>query len=109
MDANKIAERLIQYFRENRQVGHTKAVLQGANRTNANIVVATEAELENALKGIKGEKLISLAEIEAGELDKENVRGWPLVFDNKAVVALLTELLAATPKPEKKAAKKEKA
>lgn len=110
IDHVSVANRIVRFYADNQGCGHSKAVIEGAARTKANIVVATEAELDRAFKGCKGDKLISLAEIEAGELDKELVKGFPLVLDNGAMTVLIQGLLgeidAAKEAKGKKAAKK---
>lgn len=109
MNFIQIAERIIRYFQANRGCGHTKAVTHGAIGAKANIVVETEAELDTALRGVHGDKLVSLSEIEAGELDKDAVRGFPLVFDNGAVTGLLLGLLSEIDALKHKLAETQKA
>jgi len=93
MDAVLVSREIIEFFETNKGVGHTKALTDGAARTKANFIVATEAEAGTRLRGVSGKRLISLAEIEAGQLREPHARGFPMVIDNGAVTALLGSLL----------------
>lgn len=87
-----IAERIVQFFEANAGVGNTKAILDGARRTQANILVVSEDE--KGFKGVKAAKQISFDEVLAGQLGSDLTKGFPLVMDNAAVVELLSGLLA---------------
>ena len=91
----EVAKKVVKFYRDNAGVGHTKAVVSGAERSQANILVVEEGQ--KTLKGIKGRKQISFEEVMAGQLDANLVQGWPLLLDNGAVVALLEHFLAAKP------------
>ena len=87
-----IAERIVQFFETNAGVGHTGAILDGARKTRANVLVV--AEDDKGFKCVKAAKQISFDEVLAGELEGKLVKGFPLVLDNAAVVELLSGLLA---------------
>ena len=102
-----VSREIVEFFKANKGIGHTKALTDGAASTRANFIVASEAEAKRKLRGVSGRKLICLAEIEAGQLRESFVQGWPMVIDNGAVTALLTALLDEIGKLTKaKAAKK---
>ena len=86
-----IARRIVDFFKENKGVGNTAAILDGARRMQANVLVV--AEDDKGFKAVKARKQISFAEVEAGQLEGALVVGFPLVMDNAAVVALLKGLL----------------
>lgn len=86
-----IAEKIVQFFKANKGVGNTAAILDGARRTQANVLVVAEGD--KGFKSVKAAKQISFEEVLAGQLDGNLVTGWPLVMDNAAVVELLSGLL----------------
>ena len=87
----EIAERIVQFFKTNKGVGNTASILDGARKTQANVLVVTEGD--KGFKGVKATKQISFDEVLAGQLEGNLVAGWPLVVDNAAVVELLSGLL----------------
>lgn len=79
---------LLQYYVTNRQVGHTTAMLRGANNTKCTVIVAREHNYRRLMdlqqKRKKGKKYnaTTLAGVEHGNLLGHRE---PIVFDNEAL------------------------
>jgi len=105
MRSREIATILIDYWKKNAGKGHTRSILDGAGKTNAIVVVATQDQKERRYRSVNPRKVITLEDVAAGALNARE--GFPLVIDNGAIVVLLNDLLKVV--PAKKVKKEEKA
>ena len=103
MKSREIAALLIDYWKSHPGIGHTRTILDGAGKTNATVVVATQDEKERRYRNVSARKVITLEDVAGGALNARE--GFPLVIDNGALVVLLNDLLKVLPA---KSVKKEK-
>lgn len=79
-----ILKKIIRYYKENRQIGHTHTTINGINDVSSvfvsNIHVRDRVEDKS--------HVISLSEIEQGKLTEYNL---PLVFDNSVLFNLFSD------------------
>ena len=91
MKSREIAAILISYWQKNPGIGHTRTILDGAGKTNATVVVATQEAKAKRYRNVRPEKVITLEDVAAGALNTR--QGFPLVLDNDAAVVLLKDCL----------------
>jgi hypothetical protein len=92
-DSYNIAKELVAYFDVTRGVGHTTAMLDGADRTENCLVVTHAKAAESLIKRTADQKeeVVTLGEIGQGALRGRN---HPLVLDNAATRTLLSGLIS---------------
>jgi hypothetical protein len=111
MNYRTIAANIVRYFTEQKGKGHSRAVVHDAQSTRSIVVVANEEDAQSrVLRGVTRGHLVTLEQVERGDLGEPPLVGYPLILDNGAVVELLTGLdmkikgLEEPPaKPKKKA------
>jgi hypothetical protein len=89
----KIKEKLkviCNYYVKNRQVGHTRAVIRGAQNTDNVVIVSTNESTANSLRGIVNSPMVGVCSLSDSDLSNLGA-GKALVFDNGAIFALLRE------------------
>lgn len=92
----RILTGLRDYFSTNRQVGHTKAMIEGAGKSNCIVVVHDYNSVKDMTKQLlkknkkQSVKCLSLAEVGFGELIGHKK---PLLLDNAALYDILTDAL----------------
>jgi len=74
-------DKLLEYFENNRRVGHTKSMLAGAEKSDCLVIVSNRG----TTLGLPAEKVVALEDL-VETLDKNNK---PILIDNEALKILM--------------------
>ena len=93
-----------EYYHQNRQVGHTTAMIDGANKTPCILIVADNQQRKYLMRSVQPHvKMVTVTEAKMGKLKGTKM---PLLIEHYALTGMFDELLSLMAKHTQEAYKK---